>query len=253
MDSRENILLIRLKSIGDILFTLPAVHVVRENFPDAKLHFLVSQEHAPLLRGFSDIDEIIPFDRAVFRSKNFLAIERGHFPVVAAVARARIFRSQLIFRATARRNFSRGGAAHQNAGATFIRAARLDLHADFIARQQNPSGGMESVAAAKMRSANRRDPQRICFARRCARGGAEFFRGEQIKRRETNIVHPAVHERSAKKLAAGKLSEAGVAFSFARSANHFWRRAGRPRRAGTGARGGICRRRRNVRCSFPPG
>jgi heptosyltransferase-1 len=50
-----NILLIRLKSIGDILFTLPAVHALRENFPDAKLHFLVSGEHAPLLRGFPDI------------------------------------------------------------------------------------------------------------------------------------------------------------------------------------------------------
>lgn len=71
MDDRENILLIRLKSIGDVIFTLPAVHVVRENFPDAKLHFLVSKEHAPILRGFADVDEIIPLDRAVYRSKNF--------------------------------------------------------------------------------------------------------------------------------------------------------------------------------------
>ncbi len=73
----ENILLIRLKSIGDILFTLPAVHAVRQNFPDAKLHFLVSQEHAPLLRGFADLDGIIPFDRAVFHSGNFPAIAAG--------------------------------------------------------------------------------------------------------------------------------------------------------------------------------
>jgi ADP-heptose:LPS heptosyltransferase len=73
MAARQNILLIRLKSIGDILFTLPAVHVVRENFPDAKLHFLVSQEHAPLIRGFRDIDEIIPLDRTWFRSKNLTA------------------------------------------------------------------------------------------------------------------------------------------------------------------------------------
>ncbi len=66
----ENILLIRLKSIGDILFTLPAVHVVRENFPDARLFFLVSQENAPLLRGFPEIDEVIPLDRAVYFSKD---------------------------------------------------------------------------------------------------------------------------------------------------------------------------------------
>ncbi len=71
MSARENILLIRLKSIGDIVLTLPAVHAVRENFPDARLHFLVSQEFAALPRGFADVDEIIPLDRAAFRSGNF--------------------------------------------------------------------------------------------------------------------------------------------------------------------------------------
>jgi len=40
MSQNENILLIRLKSIGDVLFTLPAVHRVRENFPGAKITFL---------------------------------------------------------------------------------------------------------------------------------------------------------------------------------------------------------------------
>jgi ADP-heptose:LPS heptosyltransferase len=73
MPAPENILLVRLKSIGDIIFTLPAVHAVRENFPDAKLHFLVSKEHAQLLQGFADVDEIIPLDRNLFRTKNFTA------------------------------------------------------------------------------------------------------------------------------------------------------------------------------------
>ena len=73
MAIRENILLIRLKSIGDVLFTLPAVHAVRENFPDAKLHFLVSKEHAPLLRGFAEIDVVIPVDRKIYGSGNFPA------------------------------------------------------------------------------------------------------------------------------------------------------------------------------------
>jgi ADP-heptose:LPS heptosyltransferase len=70
MESPKNILLIRLKSIGDILFTLPAVHVVRANFPATKLHFLTSKEFAPLLRGFADVDEIIPLDRSVYRAGN---------------------------------------------------------------------------------------------------------------------------------------------------------------------------------------
>lgn len=78
----KNILLIRLKSIGDILFTLPAVHVVRENFPHAKLHFLVSKEHAPLLRGLLEIDEIIPLDRAIYRPGNLKAAVSSTFQLL---------------------------------------------------------------------------------------------------------------------------------------------------------------------------
>jgi ADP-heptose:LPS heptosyltransferase len=87
MDASENILLIRLKSIGDILFTLPAVHAARENFPRARLHFLASSEHAPLLRGFAEIDEIIPFDRSVYRSKNPRAICAGTFQFLRCLRR----------------------------------------------------------------------------------------------------------------------------------------------------------------------
>ena len=66
----ESILLIRLKSIGDVMFTLPAVHAVRANFLDAKITFLVSKENGTLLRGFRDVDEIIALDRTALRSGN---------------------------------------------------------------------------------------------------------------------------------------------------------------------------------------
>ena len=79
MATRENILFIRLKSIGDVLFTLPAVHAVRENFPSARLHFLVSREHASLLRGFADIDEVITLDRKIYGSGNFVSAARNTF------------------------------------------------------------------------------------------------------------------------------------------------------------------------------
>lgn len=68
MSGGKNILLIRLKSIGDILFTLPAVNAVRDNFPDAGITFLTSHENAALLRGFSAVDEIITIDRSRLRS-----------------------------------------------------------------------------------------------------------------------------------------------------------------------------------------
>jgi ADP-heptose:LPS heptosyltransferase len=70
MDATENILLIRLKSIGDILFTLPAVHRVRAAFTEARISFLVSKEYAPLLEGFRDVDAVIALDRARFRHPN---------------------------------------------------------------------------------------------------------------------------------------------------------------------------------------
>lgn len=66
----DRILLIRLKSIGDVILTLPAVHTIRENFPSAKISFLTSKENAPLLRGFRDVNEVITLDRAAFRGVN---------------------------------------------------------------------------------------------------------------------------------------------------------------------------------------
>ena len=70
MNSRKNILLIRLKSIGDIILTLPAVNAIRENFPDAKITFLTSRENVPLLRGFREVNEVIALDRAALRGGN---------------------------------------------------------------------------------------------------------------------------------------------------------------------------------------
>ena len=70
MKAVKSILLIRLKSIGDVVFTLPAVHALRENYPSAKITFLTSKENAVLLQGFREVNEVIPLDRAVLRSGN---------------------------------------------------------------------------------------------------------------------------------------------------------------------------------------
>ena len=67
MARNQNILAIRLKSIGDVVLTLPAVSVLRENFPTTKISFLTSAENASLLRGFREVDETITLDRAALR------------------------------------------------------------------------------------------------------------------------------------------------------------------------------------------
>lgn len=53
--------------MGDVLFTLPAVHALRARFPDAQISFLVSKEYAPLLAGFRDVNSTIELDRTRFR------------------------------------------------------------------------------------------------------------------------------------------------------------------------------------------
>lgn len=70
MARNQNILVIRLKSIGDVVLTLPALSVLRENFPASEITFLTSAENAPLLRGFRDADKTIALDRAALRGGN---------------------------------------------------------------------------------------------------------------------------------------------------------------------------------------
>ena len=98
LSQNENILLIRLKSIGDVLFTLPAVHRVRENFPGAKITFLTSRENAPLLEGFREVDGVITLDRARFQSGNPMAILSEAFSLFRRLRAGKVF---------TRRGFSR--------------------------------------------------------------------------------------------------------------------------------------------------
>jgi ADP-heptose:LPS heptosyltransferase len=78
----EKILLIRLKSIGDVVLTLPAVSVVREQFPSASISFLTSRENGPLLRGFREVNEILTVDRAVLSAGHPVKMARELFPLL---------------------------------------------------------------------------------------------------------------------------------------------------------------------------
>ena len=89
MKAISSILLIRLKSIGDVVFTLPAVHALRENYPTAKITFLTSRENAALLRGFREVNEIIPLDRAALRSGHPAKVLPEFFGLVKKLRRGK--------------------------------------------------------------------------------------------------------------------------------------------------------------------
>jgi lipopolysaccharide heptosyltransferase II len=54
-----NILLIRLRLIGDVVFTTPLLRALRRRFPDAHLSYLVEPLAADVVRGNPHLDEVI--------------------------------------------------------------------------------------------------------------------------------------------------------------------------------------------------
>ena len=57
------ILLIRLRQIGDVVFTTPAVRALRERFPDARISYLVEPAAAPIVAGNPHLTETIITER----------------------------------------------------------------------------------------------------------------------------------------------------------------------------------------------
>ncbi len=53
------ILLVRLRQIGDVVFTTPAVHALRQRFPDAHLSYLVEPASAPIVIPNPHLDQVI--------------------------------------------------------------------------------------------------------------------------------------------------------------------------------------------------
>lgn len=58
-----NLLLIRLRLIGDVVFTTPAVGALRRKFPHARITYLVEAPAEPVVRHHAGIDEVIVVER----------------------------------------------------------------------------------------------------------------------------------------------------------------------------------------------
>ena len=69
-DSIKNILLIRLKRIGDVLMTTPAIAVLKKAFPQAFLTYVIDEPYRELVEGNPSLDKIIilpyPLSKASF-------------------------------------------------------------------------------------------------------------------------------------------------------------------------------------------
>lgn len=59
------ILVIKLRHIGDVLLSAPAIRALKESFPGAKVSVLINSGTEDVLSGNPAIDELIIFDRSI--------------------------------------------------------------------------------------------------------------------------------------------------------------------------------------------
>ncbi len=59
----KRILIIRLSAIGDVLRVLPALSVLKKNFPDSYIAWAVEESARDILKAYPDIDEVIIFPK----------------------------------------------------------------------------------------------------------------------------------------------------------------------------------------------
>jgi hypothetical protein len=54
---------VRLRLVGDVVFTTPAIRALRRHFPQARLDYLVEAGAAPIVRHNPHLDTVIEVDR----------------------------------------------------------------------------------------------------------------------------------------------------------------------------------------------
>ncbi|MFW6159985.1 MAG: glycosyltransferase family 9 protein [Acidobacteriota bacterium] len=72
---KKKILLIRLRRIGDILMTTPAVTALKDHFPESRLFYIVEEPYRELVEGNPYLDEVIILPAGQSRQE-FLALAR---------------------------------------------------------------------------------------------------------------------------------------------------------------------------------
>jgi lipopolysaccharide heptosyltransferase I len=69
----DRFLIVKLSSLGDLIFTLPAVAALRQAHPEARIDWVVARHWYPLLEGNPDVNNIVILDRASVGSYIFTA------------------------------------------------------------------------------------------------------------------------------------------------------------------------------------
>lgn len=83
----RNILIVKLSAIGDVIHALPVASALKQQFPEARITWVVEKPAYDILTNNPYIDEIIIFDKANFKSLTCLAQNAPRF--IAALRQRR--------------------------------------------------------------------------------------------------------------------------------------------------------------------
>jgi ADP-heptose:LPS heptosyltransferase len=136
----NSILVIKPSSLGDIVHTLPAVALIREAYPEAKITWVINPEFTPLLRGNSDVDHVHVFPRGQFRG---LGAPRSLFPWFKQTRQLRpdlaldfqgLLRSALIAKASGAKEIYGMSDGREGSRLFYSRVAKVNRHEHAVER-----------------------------------------------------------------------------------------------------------------------
>lgn len=72
-----NILIVKLSSLGDVIQTMPVVHDLQQQFPAARIDWVVEESFAPLVRRVSGLQRVLPLAQRRWRKSRWNAQNRA--------------------------------------------------------------------------------------------------------------------------------------------------------------------------------
>ncbi|HEV2388446.1 MAG TPA: glycosyltransferase family 9 protein [Candidatus Acidoferrales bacterium] len=120
----ERFLAIKLGSLGDLVFTLPAVAALRQAHPEARIDWVVDRRWYPLLEGNPDVNEIVILDHGSTAAFLFTGWRLRNAGYRCAIDFQGLYKSALLARLTGapeRLGFSRRYAREAAASLVYTR------------------------------------------------------------------------------------------------------------------------------------
>jgi lipopolysaccharide heptosyltransferase III len=175
----EAILAIRLRALGDVVLTTPALRALHRGHPDVPIDVVTDERYAPLLEGLPGVDRVIGLRRRAGGMRAVLAAVRARgyaravdffgnprSALITAASRARetygydLRGRRRAYRKRVSRDPPEGGARREYAAASHVRLARAAGGVDdgLDARVRVPDEARER-AAGLLREAGVRRPE----------------------------------------------------------------------------------------------